>query len=98
MNTIFLALIDCLSQGAPGIGWPRTLCTRLRRDKDAMRQSAKCTEHFACVCYQDEITRLETRLKELHARLQASQSETAAGRLPRLAKKSRTKMKARSNK
>jgi hypothetical protein len=43
-----------------------------------MRQSAKCAEHFACICYRDEIVRLEAELKELRARLRAAQSGTAS--------------------
>jgi hypothetical protein len=34
-----------------------------------MRQSPQCSEHYACVCYTNEITRLGARLTEVEAEL-----------------------------
>jgi len=34
-----------------------------------MRQSPHCNEHYACVCYTKEITRLRARLTEVEAEL-----------------------------
>jgi hypothetical protein len=39
-----------------------------------MRQSPRCSEHFACLCYQREIARLQAKLKEVETRLRAIQS------------------------
>jgi hypothetical protein len=34
-----------------------------------MRQSPHCSEHYACACYTNEITRLGARLTEVEAQL-----------------------------
>jgi hypothetical protein len=34
-----------------------------------MRQSSQCNEHYACICYTNEITRLRARLTEVEAEL-----------------------------
>jgi len=34
-----------------------------------MRQSPHCSEHYACACYTNEITRLRARLADVEAEL-----------------------------
>jgi len=69
-------LIEALNQYTKDLDSPSSF----RVSKKKMRQLSKCHEHFACVCYKEEIAQLKTDLKAARTRLE--KLELAAGTNP----------------